>query len=295
MTIVEGAVQAIGATPDEDEPGPKVRRRIARLLALAWLALVAVLALIIPLLPAPKPGVSVGKIAASPFGHYLLGTDQLGRDIFSRVCWGARISIEVAGLSTVIAFVVGVGLGLLAGYFRGFLETVIGGIADLSLAFPGLVLLLVLTSIRGASAHILIIALAILLTPTFVRLGRANTLAFMQREFVLAARSLGARHRRIMLREVLPNVLPSVSVYALTAAASVFVVEGSLSFLGLGIPPPTPSWGSMIAGGQQELLQHHPHMVLVPSVVLFLTVLSLNVLGNSRQDAGDRSRPVGSL
>jgi peptide/nickel transport system permease protein len=294
MTFVEGPVQAIGSEA-EVAAAPKIRRRIARAVALAWLALVALLALIIPLLPAPEPTVSVGHIAATPFGHYLLGTDQLGRDIFSRLCWGARTSIEVAGLATGVAFVIGVGLGLLAGYFRGILETVIAGIADLSLAFPGLVLLLVLTSIRGASAHILIVALAILLTPTFVRLGRANTLAYMQREFVLAARGLGARHRRVMLRELLPNVLPSVSVYALTAAASVFVVEGSLSFLGLGIPPPTPSWGGMIAGGRLDLLQHKAHIAMVPSIVLFLTVLSLNVLGNSRQDASERSRTLGTL
>jgi peptide/nickel transport system permease protein len=142
--------------------------------------------------------------------------------------------------------------------------------------------------------HILIVGISILLTPTFIRLGRANTIAYMQREFILAARGLGARHARIMVRELLPNVLPSVTVFALTAAASVFVVEGSLSFLGLGIPPPTPSWGSMIAGGQSDL-RTAPHIVLVPSIVLFLTVLSLNILGSSRREASERAGAVSTL
>ncbi|MEO8697227.1 MAG: ABC transporter permease [Acidimicrobiales bacterium] len=283
---------AITAEPDleiaDDGEGPARSRHIARrivvLLAGGWLLLVSVLALIAPLLPLEDPDERVGRVALRPGGEFRLGTDQLGRDILSRVIYGGRASLLIALLATAIAFVVGLALGMLAAYFRGVVGWAVVAIGDLGLAFPGLVLLLVLTSIEGGSIKILVIGLSILLTPTFMRLGRANTLLYVNREFILAAKGVGARPLRILVHDLLPNVIGPVAVYALAAGAHVFVIEGSLSYLGLGIAPPTPSWGSMIASGQRQL-RTAPHIVIVPSLVLFLTVLSLNVLGDVRRGA----------
>jgi peptide/nickel transport system permease protein len=238
-------------------------------------------AVVVPLLHLANPNTTTGTYAAPPFGHFFLGTDLLGRDIFVRIFYGARASCEVALFSTAIAFLIGTALGLVAGYFRGIVETLISGLADLVLVLPGLVLLIVLANIRGPSAGELIVGMSVLLVPGFVRITRANTLAYMQREFVLAAEGLGASSARIMIRELLPNVLPTVKVYAITAAAHVFTVEGGLSFLGLGIPPPNASWGNMIAEGQRDL-QTSPHEALIPALALLLTVLSLNILGGDR-------------
>ncbi|HWD24571.1 MAG TPA: ABC transporter permease [Acidimicrobiales bacterium] len=268
---------------------PKASRQVGRLLAIMWLTTVVALALLIPILSVPSPAVSTGVFDARPFGHYLLGTDELARDEFSRLVWGARTSLEVCFVTITIAMLVGTTLGLLAGYFRGKTDTAIAGLTDLVLAIPGLVFLLVLTVVFRPSTNTLMIGIAVLLTPTFVRLSRANTIAWAEREFVRAAHVLGARNRRVILREVLPNVMPSVLTYAVIAGGYVLVIEGSLSFLGLGIPPPTPSWGSMIADGE-TYMQNAPQLVLVPAVCLFLTVMSTNVLGNSRRQANERVR-----
>ena len=268
----------------------KPRRQLARPAAGLWIAIVLIGAVVVPFLHLASPNASTGTYAAPPFGHFFLGTDLLGRDIFVRLFYGARSSCEVALLSTVIASLIGTALGLVAGYFRGILETVITGVADLFLVLPGLVLLIVLANIRGPSVGELVVGMSVLLVPGFIRVTRANTLAYMQREFVLAAEGVGASNVRIMIHELLPNVLPTVKVYAITAAAHVFTVEGGLSFLGLGIRPPNASWGNMIAEGQRDL-QTSPHEALIPALALLLTVLALNILGGDRlQRPTPRSR-----
>jgi peptide/nickel transport system permease protein len=169
-------------------------------------------------------------------------------------------------------------LGIPAGYFKGKLDWLITGTADVILAFPALIMLIVLTSVFGLSVRNLGLGLWILGTPAFLRIARAHTLSASQKEYVLAARGTGAGHLRIMVRHILPSVVGPISAYALTYAAIVFVAEGSLSFLGLGVPPPTPSWGSMIASGR-TWIDRALHVVLVPAVTLVLTVLALNFLG----------------
>jgi peptide/nickel transport system permease protein len=283
-----GGPAPVATLPEAAVEAPR-RRRLSgiRLIAAAWLVLVVVLCALAPVLPLPDPEAGQGAIAASPGSGHILGTDQLGRDILSRILWGGRTSFFVAALTTGIAMFLGLAFGIIAGYFRGRFDWVIAGVADFVLAFPALILLIVLTSVFGLSIRNLVLGLSILGTPAFVRIARAHAMTVSQREFVLAARGSGARNGRIMVRHILPSVVGPVAAYALTFAAVVFVAEGSLSFLGLGVPPPTPSWGGMIAAGR-PWLDRALHIVLVPSIVLIATVLALNFLGDRQEQPGRR-------
>jgi peptide/nickel transport system permease protein len=250
-------------------------------LAAGWLALVTVLALVADWLPIERYTVPVSSPRQPAFRTWSepLGTDALGRSELSRVIHGARVSLLVGIVAVAVGMVVGSAIGLIAGYFRGRLDAMIGIVTDAFLAFPALVMLLAIAATLGSSVRNLIIALAVLTIPAFVRLSRANTMVFAGREFIQAAHAMGARHRRILARELLPNVALPVASYAFILIAVVIVAEGSLSFLGLGVPPPQPSWGEMIATGRNDL-DRAPHVVFVPAGVMFLTVWSFNVLGD---------------
>lgn len=257
-------------------------RRVARgwggRLAIGWIVVVVAAAVLAPVLPLADPYASTGSYRATPSWPHLLGTDRLGRDILARSVFGARASLQIVVTVIAISMSVGLVLGMLSGYVRGAVEFLVTALCDLVLSLPGLVLLLVLVALRGASIGNLILGMAILVTPAFVRLARANTLRFSTQEFVAASRGIGATGARILRRELLPNVLPPMRVYAMAAAAQVLVAEGSLSFLGLGVPPPTPSWGGMINDGR-SIFTDSPHVVIVPSVVLLATVSALNLIG----------------
>ncbi|MCP4686843.1 MAG: ABC transporter permease, partial [Desulfobacterales bacterium] len=211
--------------------------------------------------------------------RYLLGADAMGRDIFTRLVFGARVSLAVGLATPFIGFVIGGALGLLAGFYRGRLESVIVGVMDAILAFPGLVLLLAITFYLGPSLRNIIIALGFLTIPAFTRVARAKTLAFSEREFVQAARMLGQGDASILFCEILPNIVMPMVVYALLLVSYMIVAEGTLSFLGLGPPAPTPSWGGMIAEGK-EVLDETPHVSAFPALIMFLTVLSFNLVGD---------------
>lgn len=264
--------------------GAAVRRRADRApwgwyLAWTWLGAVVLAAVFAPLLPLWDPDVpDYANVFGGITPQHWLGGDTLGRDTFSRVVYGARASLLVGLCAVVLGAVVGGTLGMLAGYFGGRTERVLAWLTDVVLAFPGLVLIIALVAILGASLTNLVIGLAVLSIPTFIRLSRAATLVVAQREFVLAARAYGCSPRRIILREIAPNVVLPVAAYGFIMVGVFIVVEGSLSFLGLGIPPPTPSWGGMIAAGRTELLTY-PHISLFPAAVMFLTVLSINYVG----------------
>ena len=251
------------------------------LVAVGWIALIVLAAALADVLPIGSP-TDMDMLArrALPSSQHLLGTDQLGRDELARLIYGARISLTVGLLAPVIGVTVGGCLGMLAGYFRGRLETLTVAGVDVLLAFPPLVFALAVTAYLGQSVLNLTLVIGVLGIPAFTRVARAVTLSLSEREFVTAARALGATHMRILLRELLPNVaLPLVAFFLLGVAVTI-VVEGALSFLGLGVPPPAPSWGSMIGEGR-ESLDLAPWLAFLPAGFMFATVLAFNIVGDT--------------
>lgn len=274
-------------------PTPRRRRSFPVFAALAfgWVGLLCLLALTVQWLPIAEPQASVAEPRLAPFTDWAhpLGADAQGRDELSRLLYGARSSIGISFLAMAIGLVAGTAVGVLAGYLRGKFDAVVGIFTDAGLAFPGLVLIVGVAAVMGPGTQTLIVGLGAVSFPVFVRVARANTLRFSAREFVHAAHLTGARTIRIIVRELLPNVIPPVLAYAIILMATLITAEASLSFLGLGLQPPTPSWGNMIAEGQYELARY-PHLVFVPATVLALTVFSLNVIGDRiirRLNAGD--------
>ncbi len=248
---------------------------------LGWIALVVLVAITAPWLPIADPNaIDIPAKQAPPLtaGH-LLGTDGLGRDILSRLAFGAQVSLTISLSAVGVGIVVGGTLGMVVSYFRGRLETVVMAGVDILLAFPALVLLLALIAFVGQSLTAITAVIGFVSIPIYTRVARAATLAASQREYVLAARLLGARTRRILFREILPNVILPVAAFGLIALGVVIVLEGSLAFLGLSVEAPAATWGSMIAEGKRHL-DDALHIALVPSVVMFLTVLSLNFVGD---------------
>jgi peptide/nickel transport system permease protein len=282
MVVREGAALDVGVDTSAVTPVRRKRRVGGLFIAsVIWIALVALGALFADLLPIPSPTDMdmLGK-RALPSAEHWLGNDVLGRDVFSRLIYGGRISLTVGLLAPVIGVTIGGALGLLAGYFRGRLETFVSGGVDVLLAFPPLVFALAVTAYLGQSVLNITLVIGVLGIPAFTRVARAVTLSLSEREFVTAARALGATHSRIILRELLPNVaLPLVAFFLLGVAVTI-VVEGALSFLGLGVPPPAPSWGSMIGEGR-ESLDIAPWLAFLPALFMFLTVLAFNVIGDT--------------
>src|SRR3954469_12504002 len=250
-------------------------------MAIGWGIFVFAVAILPDLLPLPSPTDMdmLEKRAPFTFAHWL-GTDGLGRDELSRLIHGARISLVVGICAPIIGLVIGGALGMLAGYFRGRFETYVVGSMDVLLAFPPLILALAVTAFLGQSLLHLTLILGLLGIPAFMRVARASTLTLARREFVIAAQALGATHARILLRELLPNVFLPLFAFFLLGVAVTIVVEGALSFLGLGVPPPISSWGSMIGEGR-ESLDAAPRLAFMPAIAMFLTVLSFNLVGDT--------------
>jgi peptide/nickel transport system permease protein len=277
------ALDAIDLGIDAAASGSRARpagRSLAFWLAVAWLALVVAAAIGAGWLPIGSPdAMDLFARRAGPSAAHWLGTDDLGRDMLARLVFGARISLGVGLLAPLIGVVIGGCLGMLAGYFRRWFETLVVGGVDVLLAFPPLVLALAITTYLGASAVNITITLGILSIPAFARVARAATLTLAERDFITAARSLGAGHGRILVRELLPNIVLPLVAFFLLSVAVIIVVEGALSFLGLGVPPPAPSWGAMIAEGRGSL-DIAPAIAFLPAGAMFLTVLSFNLIGD---------------
>jgi peptide/nickel transport system permease protein len=287
----DGTAAAQWKAPDiglrDKTSGKRLRLGWVSWLCLAWLACLAIAAVAAGVLPLSDPAATdIANRLVAPSTKFWLGTDQLGRDLLARVVYGGRVSLTVAFSTALVGAVFGMLFGLLAGYFRGRTEMLLMGAADIGLAFPGIVLILLVAAYAGANLLNLILVISILAIPIYMRIARAVTLTFAEREFVLAARVLGASHLRIMARELLPNVAIPVAVVAVIGMSRIIVLEGILSFLGLSVPPPTPSWGNMIAAGVSELA-FHPHVSFVPSAVMAITIFALNSVGNALRRATD--------
>src|SRR5215510_11349646 len=226
------------------------------------------------------------KIRKAPSWAHPFGTDDLGRDGFSRVVWGARISMQAGVFSILLAMAVGVPVGLIAGYYRGQLDQVIMRLTDAWLAFPFLILAIGLVTILGPSLTNATLAIALGATPTYIRLTRGLVLSTSQEDYVQGARALGARDLRLMARHILPNMVSAILVQATVAIPTAVIAEAVLSFLGLGVQPPAPSWGTMLNAAQQ-FLEQAPWMAFWPGLAIFLLALSFNLAGDGLRDLFD--------
>jgi peptide/nickel transport system permease protein len=253
-------------------------------LSAGWVALIAFAAVVADWLPLAEArnasAALLEPVRARPdlLSEHPFGTDTQGLDMLGGVVYGARVSLQVSLGAVAIGMAIGAIIGVSAGFFRGPVDTAVSFLTDSLLAFPPLILLLAVVSAVTPNPRNIAIALAVLTVPTFIRLARANTLTFAQQEFVLAARSMGASNRRIIFRELVPNVVRPLLSYGFIIIAVLIVAEASLSFLGVGIQRPTPTWGNMIAAGQ-DTFEANPHLVFVPGSVMFLTVFAINRIG----------------
>jgi peptide/nickel transport system permease protein len=274
--------------------GARVRDRWRRLARRppAVVGLVIVLGFVVAALAAPwiapadPNATSWSAVRKAPSWAHPFGTDDLGRDMLSRVVWGARVSMQAGVLSILFAIAVGVPAGLVAGYYRGAIDQALMRLTDAWLAFPFLILAIGLVTILGPSLTNATLAIGIAATPTYVRLTRGLVLAAREEQYVQAARALGARDPRLMGRHVFPNIVSSILVQATVSIPTAIIAEAVLSFLGLGVQPPTPSWGTML-NTAQAFLETAPWMAWWPGLAIFVLALSFNLAGDGLRDALD--------
>lgn len=221
-----------------------------------------------------------------PSRSYWFGTDEYGRDIYSRVVHGARIEFVIAGIGVLIAMAIGIPAGLVAGYRGGWVDSVLMRLQDALLAFPSILFAILIVAARGASQQSIILTVGIIFIPRFARLVRASVLALKEEDFVTASRAIGATGRRLLWRHILPNALPAILVQVTLTMAVAVLVEAGLSYLGLGVQPPTATWGTMLKNAQ-SYPQQAPWFVLAPGICIFLLVLCLNTFGDGLRDRLD--------
>lgn len=227
------------------------------------------------------------NVLAGPSLLHLCGTDTFGRDILSRILWGGRISLTVGFVSVALGGMAGVALGLISGFFGGFLDSLIMRVMDVLLAFPGILLAIGVVALLGPGITNVIYAIAVFSVPVFARLVRGSTLALKRTLYVQAARSIGVRAPLLMLRHILPGTLPSVIVYCSLRVGTSILTAAALSFIGLGAPPPSPEWGAMLSEGR-SYLGVADQITLFPGIAIFVTVLAFNLLGDGLRDALDQ-------
>jgi peptide/nickel transport system permease protein/oligopeptide transport system permease protein len=265
----------------------KFRRNHVAMAGAAIVLIIVLLAILAPWISNFDPfKTSFMTIRKAPSATFWLGTDELGRDIYSRMLFGARASLMAGLVSVLIALVVGVPFGLASGYFGGWVDSVISRITEALLAIPFLILAIALAAFLGPSLVNAMIAIGVSAAPKFTRLTRGQVLAVKNEDYVQGARALGASDLRIIVRHVLPNVMPPLIVQATITIATAIIAEASLSFLGLGLQPPNPSWGSMLNTAKNFMTQA-PWMSIFPGSAIFLAVLGFNLLGDGLRDALD--------
>lgn len=227
-----------------------------------------------------------GKRGVGPSSEHLMGFDHVGRDLFSRVIYGSRVALIVGLGASSIAVIIGVMVGVTAGYFSGWPDSLLSRLTDTLMAFPIIALLILLASIVGPSLVTTVVVIGVTSWAIYARVVRAQVLSLKRREFVVAALAIGASDRRIIFRHILPNVLAPVIVLVTLGVGTIIILEAALSFLGLGIQPPTPSWGGTLSDGRAFILLF-PHIAMAPGIMIVLTVLAFNLLGDGLRDALD--------
>lgn len=269
----------------------RLSKRKSALLGLAVVLLMVFVAVFAPLLAPYDPAAqSWTLVRKAPSMAHWFGTDEAGRDMLSRIIWGARASLMAGLTSVAIAMAIGVPLGLAAGFLGGIIDGFISRFTDAMLACPFLILAIAFAAFLGPSLTNAMLAIGITATPLFIRLTRGQVLSIKAEEYIEAASAVGNPQWRIAVRHILPNILPQLMVQATLTIASAIIAEASMSFLGLGLQPPAPSWGSML-NSAQRFLSNAPWMALWPGMAIFMTVLSFNLLGDGLRDALDpRSR-----
>lgn len=293
-----GTAQRVGAPASGVQPPTRIRsgwatgwRRFranrAAVVGGAVILFMCVIALLAPWIAPYDPNFPfAGMRGKPPSAEHWMGFDHIGRDLLSRMIYGARVALVVALSSTAISLVIGVIVGAVAGYFGGWTDSVLSRITDALMAFPLLALLIVLSAVLGPSMVNTILIIGISTWARFARVVRADVLALRQTDFVVAARAVGVNPARVIGRHMLPNVLGPVIVLATLGIGSIIILESSLSFLGLGIQPPTSSWGGTLSDGR-ALIRQYPHITYFPGLMIFITVLAFNLFGDGLRDALD--------
>ena len=289
--MAEAAAIAMTAESVPMSPGRRALRRLLKrkgaVIGLGVIVLMIALALFAPLIAPYDPiATDWGAVRKGPSSAHWLGTDENGRDMLSRVIWGARASLLAGVISVSIALGIGVPVGLTAGYIGGWTDSIISRFTDAMLAIPFLILAIALAAFLGPSLGNVMIAIGISATPIFIRLTRGQVIATKVEDYVEAARALGNPHLRIALRHLFPNIVPPLLVQATLAIAAAIIAEASLAFLGLGQQPPAPSWGVMLFVSQR-FFENAPWMAIWPGVAIFVTVLAFNLFGDGLRDALD--------
>ncbi|MDH3603389.1 MAG: ABC transporter permease [Candidatus Tectomicrobia bacterium] len=285
--------QPLVADPTEQEwlqglRGRRFRKLIPIAIGMVMVVIMILSAILAPIISPLSPSAQFSDFVLSgPMsGKHLLGTDEFGRDLLSRIIWGTRVSLQVGVGAVIVGFIVGVPLGILAGFSGGGTEAVILRFTDMLLAFPTLLLALIIVTALGGSLLNEIIAIGVALTPNFIRLARSLALTIRENDYIMAARAIGSSPIRLMARHVFPNTISTLVVIATLYIANAIRTEAGLSFLGLGVPPPTPSWGNILSEGRQYI-QCCPWLTTFSGLAIMLAVLAFNVMGDALRDLLD--------
>jgi ABC-type dipeptide/oligopeptide/nickel transport system permease subunit len=285
-----GTTLGAGASPSRTELR-RIWRRFRRfkpgLVGLAFIALLLILAIFAPVFAPYSPTELETRLRGdAPSREYLLGNDSIGRDVLSRLIYGTRVALIVGVGAMAIALTIGVSIGATAGYFGGRVDMALSRVVDTLMAFPTLALLITLNAILGGNLLTVVLIIGTTVWASYARVSRAEALSLREREFVVAARAIGVPNARIIARHLLPNIVGPLIVLASLDIGSLIILESALSFLGLGVKPPTPSWGGMLADGR-AFIRTYPHIAIFPGIAITLTVLAFNLFGDGLRDALD--------
>ena len=286
MSVID-EIQADVLPPRRNRIWAKLRNNTAALFGALIVAFFVIIAVAAPILPIPGPAeTDWGAVRKAPSTAHWMGTDELGRDLLSRMIWGAQASLLAGVVSVAIALSIGIPLGVLAGYCRGWTDAVISRVTEALLAAPFLILAIALAAFLGPSLRNAMIAIGLSAVPIFIRLARGQTMQVLTEDYVESAHAIGLSHRAMIGRYVLPNIVPPLLVQATLTIATAIIAEASLSFLGLGQQPPSPSWGSML-NTAKAFLEQAPWLAMWPGIAIFFVVLGFNLLGDGLRDALD--------